>query len=69
MNNYYLDELDEEQIETWLYKGAVAGLGDPWVRAPTETKEKSGIITCLPYIVCANAEKITFTADTLDDPA
>ena len=28
MNNYYLDELDYEEIETWLYKGAVAGLGD-----------------------------------------
>ena len=30
MNEYFLDELDEEQIETWLYKGAVAGLGDPY---------------------------------------
>ncbi|GFI09368.1 MAG: S41 family peptidase [Lachnospiraceae bacterium] len=30
MNDYFLDELDEEQIETWLYKGAVAGLGDPY---------------------------------------
>lgn len=30
MNDYFLDELDEGQIETWLYKGAVAGLGDPY---------------------------------------
>lgn len=30
MNDYFLDELDAEQIETWLYKGAVAGLGDPY---------------------------------------
>ena len=24
MNNYYLDELDFQEVETWLYKGAVA---------------------------------------------
>lgn len=41
MNNYYLDELDEEQIETWLYKGAVAGLGDPYAAYYTEEEYQS----------------------------
>ena len=36
MNDYYLDELDSKQIETWLYKGAVAGLGDPYAAYYTE---------------------------------
>ena len=41
MNNYFLDELDEEQIETWLYKGAVAGLGDPYAAYYTEEEYQS----------------------------
>lgn len=41
MNNYYLDELDEDQIETWLYKGAVAGLGDPYAAYYTEEEYQS----------------------------
>lgn len=41
MNNYYLDELDSDQIETWLYKGAVAGLGDPYAAYYTEEEYQS----------------------------
>lgn len=41
MNDYFLDELDEEQIETWLYKGAVAGLGDPYAAYYTEEEYQS----------------------------
>ncbi|MCI8861802.1 MAG: S41 family peptidase [Lachnospiraceae bacterium] len=43
MNNYYLDELDSEQIETWLYKGAVAGLGDPYAAYYTKEEYQSMI--------------------------
>lgn len=41
MNEYYLDELDSEQIETWLYKGAVAGLGDPYAAYYTREEYQS----------------------------
>lgn len=41
MNDYFLDEMDEEQIETWLYKGAVAGLGDPYAAYYTEEEYQS----------------------------
>lgn len=41
MNNYYLDELNSDQIETWLYKGAVAGLGDPYAAYYTEEEYQS----------------------------
>lgn len=41
MNNYYLDELDSDEIETWLYKGAIAGLGDPYAAYYTEEEYQS----------------------------
>ncbi len=41
MNNYYLDELDSDQIESWLYKGAVAGLGDPYAAYYTQEEYQS----------------------------
>lgn len=41
MNNYYLDEIDNSEIETWLYKGAVAGLGDPYAAYYTEEEYRS----------------------------
>ena len=41
MNDYFLDELDEQQIETWLYKGAVAGLGDPYAAYYTKEEYQS----------------------------
>ena len=45
MNNYYLDEPDSEEIETWLYKGAVAGLGDPYAAYYTEEEYQSMLDT------------------------
>lgn len=30
INRYYLDEIDKQQVEDYLYKGMVAGLGDPY---------------------------------------
>lgn len=30
INQYYLDEIDEEKVESWMYKGLVAGLGDQY---------------------------------------
>lgn len=45
MNNYYLDELDSEEIATWLYKGAVAGLGDPYAAYYTEEEYQSMLDT------------------------
>lgn len=41
MNDYYLEEIDNSQIETWLYKGAVAGLGDPYAAYYTEEEYQS----------------------------
>lgn len=43
MNDYYLDDIDNSQIETWLYKGAVAGLGDPYAAYYTEDEYQSMI--------------------------
>lgn len=45
MNNYYLDELDFQEVETWLYKGAVAGLGDPYAAYYTEEEYQSMLDT------------------------
>lgn len=45
MNNYYLDELDSDEIATWLYKGAVAGLGDPYAAYYTEEEYQSMLDT------------------------
>lgn len=28
VNQYYLDEIDQAEVESWLYKGLIAGLGD-----------------------------------------
>ena len=30
INQYYLDEIDREEVESWMYKGLVAGLGDTY---------------------------------------
>ena len=29
IDEYYLEDIDEEELEDYLYKGLVAGLGDP----------------------------------------
>ena len=38
INQYYLDEIDREEVESWMYKGLVAGLGDTY--AAYYTKEE-----------------------------
>ncbi len=38
INQYYLDEIDNEEVENWLYKGVIAGLGDHY--AAYYTKEE-----------------------------
>lgn len=38
INEYYLDEIDQEEVESWLYKGMIAGLGDNY--ATYYTKEE-----------------------------
>lgn len=38
---YYLDEVDAEQVEDYLYKGAVAGLGDIYAAYYTEEEYQS----------------------------
>lgn len=38
INQYYLDEIDNEEVENWLYKGVIAGLGDQY--AAYYTKEE-----------------------------
>ena len=30
IDEYYLEDIDEEELESYLYKGLVAGLGDPY---------------------------------------
>ena len=30
IDEYYLEDIDEEELEDYLYKGLVAGLGDPY---------------------------------------
>lgn len=41
VNLYYLDEIDGEQVETYLYKGMVAGLGDLYGGYYTQEEYKS----------------------------
>lgn len=41
MNSYYLEEIDPEQVESYLYKGAVAGLGDIYAAYYTEEEYQS----------------------------
>lgn len=38
VNQYYLDEIDQEEVESWMYKGLIAGLGDTY--AAYYTKEE-----------------------------
>lgn len=38
INQYYLDEIDQEEVESWMYKGLIAGLGDTY--AAYYTKEE-----------------------------
>ena len=30
IDEYYLEDIDKEELESYLYKGLVAGLGDPY---------------------------------------
>ena len=30
INQYYLDEIDQNEVESWMYKGLIAGLGDTY---------------------------------------
>jgi carboxyl-terminal processing protease len=41
MNQYYLDEIDTDQVEAYLYKGAVAGLGDAYAAYYTADEYQS----------------------------
>lgn len=42
INQYYLDEIDEAEVESWMYKGLIAGLGDRYAAYYTrEELEKS----------------------------
>ena len=43
METYYLEEIDAEQVEDYLYKGAVAGLGDIYAAYYTEEEYQSMI--------------------------
>ena len=45
METYYLEEIDTEQVEDFLYKGAVAGLGDTYAAYYTEQEYQSMIDT------------------------
>lgn len=45
METYYLEEIDTEQVENYLYKGAVAGLGDIYAAYYTEEEYQSLIDT------------------------
>ncbi len=38
VNQYYLDEIDQKEVESWMYKGLIAGLGDAY--ADYYTKEE-----------------------------
>lgn len=38
VNQYYLDEIDKDEVESWMYKGLIAGLGDTY--AAYYTKEE-----------------------------
>ena len=41
MEAYYLEDIDTEQVEDYLYKGAVAGLGDIYAAYYTEEEYQS----------------------------
>lgn len=41
IRNYYLDEIDDEQVEDFLYYGLVAGLGDPYAAYYNEEETQS----------------------------
>ena len=41
METYYLEDIDTEQVEDYLYKGAVAGLGDIYAAYYTEEEYQS----------------------------
>lgn len=45
METYYLEEIDTEQVEDFLYKGAVAGLGDTYAAYYTEQEYQSMLDT------------------------
>ena len=41
IRGYYLDEIDDEQVEDYLYYGLVAGLGDPYAAYYNEKETQS----------------------------
>ena len=41
INYYYLDDIDEEQVEDWMYKGVMAGLEDPYADYYSKEELKS----------------------------
>ncbi len=41
IENYYLDDIDSEQVEDYLYKGVIAGLGDAYAAYYTENEYQS----------------------------
>ncbi len=41
IRSYYLDEIDDEQVEDYLYYGLVAGLGDPYAAYYNEEETQS----------------------------
>lgn len=43
IRNYYLEEIDDEQLEDYLYYGLVAGLGDPYAAYYNEEETQSMI--------------------------
>lgn len=43
IRDYYLDEIDDEQLEDYLYYGLVAGLGDPYAAYYNEEETQSMI--------------------------
>lgn len=50
INQYYLDEIDEAEVESWMYKGLVAGLGDQYAAYYTQEElEKSNEATSGQY--------------------
>jgi len=40
VNQYYLDEIDQAEVESWLYKGLIAGLGDTYATYYTREELK-----------------------------
>ena len=41
IRGYYIDEIDDEQLEDYLYYGLVAGLGDPYAAYYNEEETQS----------------------------